>query len=644
MGIERLANIEITDEDILWIEKMMGDSIHFDSARIEVIKNMNSVDVQAFPGSGKTTILVAKLAILAKKWPYNNAGICVLSHTNVAREEIENRLGNTEIGHRLLSYPHFIGTVHSFFDTYVALPWLKSKGYEMNMIDTAHVTSLRWSCLPYNTRSYLEKQFKNEAICEYKNAVGAIDWDKNGTTKELILSSIEKTQKLGYFTFNEMLLYAQKALEEWGEMSASIQSRFPILFIDEAQDTDTFQWSLLNKAFSSDEIKSIRQGFGDSNQAIYGNIYLEDTSGSFPRENALVLSESRRFDSVIANLANTVALSKEHMQGTDNVFTQKSIKNTIFLFEKENANQVIERFGKLILEFFSDEELQAYAKEGIHVIGMVHDKKEETKEKQFPKGIYDYWEGYEAKKSNKRAIPRMLIEYFRNGIFEFYNTGEKSVQIEWICKGLRRLVNKSKSCNYIPATGNILSSFMKLLSDEQKSGFKKMLMELAEYNSPISHDEWKEMVKIMIKILDLYDAKPNEAVKDFGKWSEQQEIVCEDSDEEKKILPNHYIYVDEETDRIVDMEFGSIHSVKGRTHLATLVLETFMKSHNMKSILKYLCGNVPKTKSCPEKKLKCQYVAMTRARALLCLAIPIDFVDEPTQEQLQQLGWNIEIM
>lgn len=644
MGIERLANIEITDEDILWIEKMMGDSIHFDSARIEVIKNMNSVDVQAFPGSGKTTILVAKLAILAKKWPYNNAGICVLSHTNVAREEIENRLGNTEIGHRLLSYPHFIGTVHSFFDTYVALPWLKSKGYEINMIDTAHVTSLRWSCLPYNTRSYLEKQFKNEAICEYKNAVGAIDWDKNGTTKELILSSIEKTQKLGYFTFNEMLLYAQKALEEWGEMSASIQSRFPILFIDEAQDTDTFQWSLLNKAFSSDEIKSIRQGFGDSNQAIYGNIYLEDTSGSFPRENALVLSESRRFDSVIANLANTVALSKEHMQGTDNVFTQKSIKNTIFLFEKENANQVIERFGKLVLEFFSDEELQAYAKEGIHVIGMVHDKKEETKEKQFPKGIYDYWEGYEAKKSNKRAIPRMLIEYFRNGIFEFYNTGEKSVQIEWICKGLRRLVNKSKSCNYIPATGNILSSFMKLLSDEQKSGFKKMLMELAEYNSPISHDEWKEMVKIMIKILDLYDAKPNEAVKDFGKWSEQQEIVCEDSDEEKKILPNHYIYVDEETDRIVDMEFGSIHSVKGRTHLATLVLETFMKSHNMKSILKYLCGNVPKTKSCPEKKLKCQYVAMTRARALLCLAIPIDFVDEPTQEQLQQLGWNIEIM
>ena len=89
------------------------------------------------------------------------------------------------------------------------------------------------------------------------------------------------------------------------------------------------------------------------------------------------------------------------------------------------------------------------------------------------------------------------------------------------------------------------------------------------------------------------------------------------------------------------MEFGSIHSVKGRTHLATLVLETYMKSHNMKSILKYLCGKFPKTKTHPEKKLKCQYVAMTRARALICLAIPIDFVDEAAQKQLQNIGWNI---
>lgn len=66
MEIEKLVNIEITDEDILWVEEMMGGKVHFDSARVNVLKNMDSVDIQAFPGSGKTTILVAKLAILQR--------------------------------------------------------------------------------------------------------------------------------------------------------------------------------------------------------------------------------------------------------------------------------------------------------------------------------------------------------------------------------------------------------------------------------------------------------------------------------------------------------------------------------------------------------------------------------------------------
>ena len=154
MGIERLEQIKITDDDITWVESIMG--FRFNNDRVNIIKNLESIDVQAFPGSGKTTTLIAKLAILARKWPYNNSGICVLSHTNVAREEIEERLGNTDIGRKLLAYPHFIGTLHSFFDTFVALPWIRSKGFCMNMIDSDLVRKSRWYMLPRGTRVYLE--------------------------------------------------------------------------------------------------------------------------------------------------------------------------------------------------------------------------------------------------------------------------------------------------------------------------------------------------------------------------------------------------------------------------------------------------------------------------------------------------------
>jgi DNA helicase-2/ATP-dependent DNA helicase PcrA len=57
--------------------------------------NLDTIDFEACPGSGKTTLLVAKLAVLALRWRHRNQGICVLSHTNAARNEIGVKLGNS---------------------------------------------------------------------------------------------------------------------------------------------------------------------------------------------------------------------------------------------------------------------------------------------------------------------------------------------------------------------------------------------------------------------------------------------------------------------------------------------------------------------------------------------------------------------
>src|SRR5690625_2094117 len=93
---------EVTDEDIDWVRDLLKLD-EFDEPRREFLKSHSTVDVLGCPGSRKTTLIVAKLAILARKWPHRTRGICVLSHTNVAREQIERRLGQTMVGQRLLS-------------------------------------------------------------------------------------------------------------------------------------------------------------------------------------------------------------------------------------------------------------------------------------------------------------------------------------------------------------------------------------------------------------------------------------------------------------------------------------------------------------------------------------------------------------
>ena len=49
MGIKRLEQIQITDEDIAWIESILG--FQFDDDRIKIIKKLESRYVHAFPGS-----------------------------------------------------------------------------------------------------------------------------------------------------------------------------------------------------------------------------------------------------------------------------------------------------------------------------------------------------------------------------------------------------------------------------------------------------------------------------------------------------------------------------------------------------------------------------------------------------------------
>ena len=146
---------EVTDCDVKWVRSLMGLS-HLDKPRCDFLKRNSTVDLTACPGSGKTTLIVAKLAILARKWPHRTKGICVLSHTNVARKQIEERLGRSVAGQRLLAYPHFVGTIHGFANRFLAMPWLYSNGYPSPTVGDEATTAYRRSVLSAENYQSLE--------------------------------------------------------------------------------------------------------------------------------------------------------------------------------------------------------------------------------------------------------------------------------------------------------------------------------------------------------------------------------------------------------------------------------------------------------------------------------------------------------
>ena len=247
--------LQITDEDIEWVRTIMPD-IELDECRIQILKNMNSVDIHACPGSGKTTILVAKLAILSRKWKWQNRGICVLSHTNVAREEIEERLGTLNVGKKLLSYPHFIGTFQAFLDTFIAMPFLRSCGCPVNIIDTDYVLERRWKSI--RIKKCLEAHGKDKYVCDPLELPYKLDV-KLGTgtaTYKNVVKAVTESRRRGEFTFNEMELYAAKGIDSISTLPFELTTK------EDRMRTCYMQACLAYVNFEGISNSDIRQIFG----------------------------------------------------------------------------------------------------------------------------------------------------------------------------------------------------------------------------------------------------------------------------------------------------------------------------------------------------------------------------------------------
>ncbi|KAA6333649.1 ATP-dependent helicase/nuclease subunit A [termite gut metagenome] len=294
----------ISDEEIC---KLEVGGIIFDDSRKSILRSADSTDFQAVPGSGKTTVLVSKLLLIAERWSFENRGICVLSHTNVAKNEIHKKIAESGLGKNLLKYPHFIGTIQEFVDKYLAYPALKYKEFNINIIDTdtsrnkidSYLTANYYTNL-WRTKhpnqaegsSYISIKSINPLEFNFPSGLPAL------TTKtgQGFTDAKQRVIDDGYFFFDDMYVFANYALTMYPNYINNVRNRFPLIFIDEAQDNNKTQDELLEKIFNDEHC--IYQRFGDSDQAIYD---FQDADGAntfgtnTDRLSDINISDSKRF-------------------------------------------------------------------------------------------------------------------------------------------------------------------------------------------------------------------------------------------------------------------------------------------------------------------------------------------------------------
>lgn len=628
--------IEITDAHIEEFESRF-DRLSFDDESKDFIKCLDSKDIQACPGAGKTTSLVAKLDIIASQMPFkDNSGILVLTHTNVAVDEIKAKLGaNAKI---LLSYPNHVGTFQSFVNKFLAIPmYVKLVGKRPERIDNEIYENIFIKQLAGSLLYGLKEKFKQQETTEQgklenvKNFLKSfyIDLQDDNKLKKYNGDSFEykhnspsdtykKIQSIkldlfknGIVTFDDMYYLAKLFLHSFPNMNEVFQKRFKYVFVDEVQDTDDKQFEILDTLFSNSDV--VIQRIGDKNQEIFAAMGSK-ARGWQVTHDKLEIKNTKRLSSKISEKVTHFAISPQELNGIEAI----EIQPVILLFDRSTMSEtVFLEFSRLIEEYGLNNGNKLF-----RAVGAV-------KEHESGYGISEYFPSF-IPADNASIAHETLLEKF-----ELFDT--KSIFPKEYKKTLMSIIIEYLKAEEIKNDNKFftVSDLLKYLRENHKEAYSNFKLKLFEgvqklNSKECSFDVLKEKLQIVLN--------------KFGHTLDEQKL--------KNIIKAHKLDIAYKTDKNqyrysnggieFDIHISTIHKAKGETHTATLVLETYYYDYDLKKLLPLLKGESIANGIRNDHKRKLLYVAMSRPTHLLCLAINKEHVSDEDKSDLESCGYLIK--
>lgn len=632
--------MQITDDDIKRVEKIFfpnGGS--FEDAKKErhsFIKCIDkSIHLQACPGSGKTTALLAKIYLLSEKMPFeNNKGICVLTHTNVAIDIIKKRLGNK--ADKLFTHPNFFGTIQSFVDKFLAIPaYTKIYGYKLKYIDDE--LFFNRVCSKRSLYKYNNWLIKNKGSFDsVDDFVANIDVSFNRSDFNLVINNLKnKTSNTyitlkniyrdifenGYLRYKDAYSLTKFYLEQYPQMTNYFSFRFKYVFIDEAQDTSEIQKEIIEKCFNENVVI---QWIGDINQAIMN--YNEQKSAWVPKKDdrydVLYLTDSKRVSQPIADVIKNVAVNTyDNLTGNENV----CIKPVIILFDDNTKDKVIEEFAKIVINktaLFNNEQKSLYeisqlTGNPIKAIGWV------GKPKNKGLSIPSYFPDFYKKSSTKKKVyyPNFYTmlhisknESLKTFTERFYGCVVEALYLSDVKDKNNKRYSRTSFIDYIKAIDEkILIEFKTEIYQSYR------ILQMSELSDESFHQISSKLVGFLINNLKL-----NLNNKSINYLTEAELI-----DFSKEQVNSNNTIRTLVKGKTVSIDIDTVHGIKGETHTATLYLDTMYYCNSVEYFLNELIGNSCQNKS--KRKLyglKIAHVAFSRPTHLLCIAIEKNSIKE----------------
>lgn len=619
-----------------------------------------SCDVQAAPGNGKTTLLVAKLALLSRVWSSRQQGVCVISHTNAAREEVERKLSSHPSASAFLGYPHFIGTVTSFIDRFIALPYLRGLGWAVQRIDDevfAAVAGARWAGKPalakygrmrngVNRHALLDFVANLELAEDFACEVGVTPArltvrhryrqprapSETGIALEELKADITNE---GYYRFGDMLSLAHKAMEESPALIERLRTRFPLVLLDEAQDTNGAQLALLDTVFGEGVAY---QRLGDQNQTLYEDSELGDEEYWSVGGHVIPLNETRRFGPEIAAFASRLTVrSPQAIEGKSDVGSSRCL----FLFDQDTIENVLPAYAIEVRHHYGD----AFSVDlSIYAVASRHNPASD-RGSHWPKTLIDYHKCYRSGRGH-HSKPDSFCSSLRQAALVIQNGGALCEAADLITTAVVQLLRLQ---GVTDSKGRLANkrNFARLLAMQDANALRRMRRLIRDSvlfgNAAWISGEWEGFCHEAVSVCGFQEELSGEAA-EYLAFVDQGEV-------EDGADPGQSALTIFEYDGI-KIQLGSIHSVKGKTVDAILAVETEiwrgpskeLQVMDLATVLPHAFGVEDRdfTKNAAQLAGATNiFVAATRPRQFLGFALRKEAVDATLADTARAQGWSV---
>ncbi|MEK7178118.1 MAG: UvrD-helicase domain-containing protein [Patescibacteria group bacterium] len=314
--------------------------------QIEAVKTINgSVLILAGAGSGKTKTLTHRVAYLLSQG-INPENILAVTFTNKAAEEMRTRVGMLSA----ISHKPFIGTFHSF-GAKILRQEIECLGYKNNFViydeddsfslakDIINDLNLSRDRFKAGSLLNLTSKFKSELENPEEAGIDADDFYKRQFIRFYNLYN-KRLKAANAVDFDDLIILPVQIFEKYPEILKKYQERYRYILVDEYQDTNHAQYSLINLMAQRD--KNLF-AIGDPDQAIYGWRHADfrnilNFEEDYPKAKVIKLEQNYRSTQNILNAAHEI-ISKNIERKEKKLWTENPPGTLIEVVEAINERE-----------------------------------------------------------------------------------------------------------------------------------------------------------------------------------------------------------------------------------------------------------------------------------------------------------------